>query len=133
MSVTHDQPLAILITAILVELDVVHYLVFDRCLQQLARSFLEQLFEKRLLFIFSSLIERDHFTLWHWRILSFCRPLVSPPGFFFVTERMRLFSAPHPQLSVITRRLARPSLCGTVGSRSQSSPLHHEVSLIGVT
>src|ERR1700746_2057440 len=23
-------------------------------------------------------------------------------GFFFVTERMRLFSAPHPQLSVIT-------------------------------
>jgi hypothetical protein len=26
---------------------------------------------------------------------------VRPPGFFFVTERMRLFSAPHPQLSVI--------------------------------
>src|SRR5215468_4770553 len=102
MSVTHDQSLAILITAILVELDVVHYLVFDRCLQQLARSFLEQLFEKRLLFIFSSLIERDHFTLWHWRILSFWRPRVRPPGFFFVTERMRLFSAPHPQLSVIT-------------------------------
>src|SRR5215831_14673577 len=71
MSVTHDQPLAILITAILVELDVVHYLVFDRCLQQLARSFLEQLFEKRFLFIFSSLIERDHFIFCHWRILSF--------------------------------------------------------------
>src|SRR6516162_2519014 len=104
MSVTHDQPLAILITPILVELDVVHYLVFDRCLQQLARSFLEQLFEKRLLFIFSSLIERDHSTLWHWRILSFWRPRVRPPGFFFVTERMRLFSAPHPQLSVITQK-----------------------------
>src|SRR6516164_5590412 len=102
MSVTHDQPLAILITPILVELDVVHYLVFDRCLQQLARSFLEQLFEKRLLLIFSSLIERDHFTLWHWRILSFWRPRVRPAAFLFLTERMRLFSAPHPQLSVIT-------------------------------
>src|SRR5215469_12923142 len=111
MSVTHDQPLAILITAILVELDVVHYLVFDRCLQQLARSFLEQLFEKRLLFIFSSLIERDHFTPWHWRILSFWRPRVRPPGFFFVTERMRLFSAPHPQLSVITPGMRQRAIC----------------------
>ena len=92
MSVTHDQPLAILITPILVELDVVHYLVFDRCLQQLARSFLEQLFQKRLLFIFSSLIERDHFTLWHWRILSFLAPSGEARRVsFFVTERMRLF------------------------------------------
>jgi hypothetical protein len=49
----------------------VHYLVFDRCLQQLARSFLEQLFEKWFLSIFSSLIERDHFIFRHWRILSF--------------------------------------------------------------
>jgi hypothetical protein len=39
----------------------VHYLLFDRCLQQLAGSFLQQLFEKGLLFIFSSLIKRDHF------------------------------------------------------------------------
>src|SRR5258708_23530959 len=31
-----------------------------------------------------------------------------------------------------SRRLVRPSLCGTVGSGSQSSLLHHEVSLIGV-
>src|SRR6516225_3300067 len=119
MSVTHDQPLAILITPILVKLNVVHYLVFDRCLQQLARSFLEQLFEKRLLFIFSSLIERDHSTLWHWRILSFWRPRVRPPGFFFVTERMRLFSAPHPQLSVITLfrvyRSLKASFCRIFG------------------
>src|SRR6201993_2463241 len=57
----------------------VDYLVLDRGLQQLARSFLEQLFEKRFLFIFSSLTERDHFTLWHWRILSFWRPRVRPP------------------------------------------------------
>jgi hypothetical protein len=71
MPVAHNQPLAILITAILVELNVVYHLVFDRGLQQLARSLLEQLFEKRLLFIFSSLTERDHFSLWHWRILSF--------------------------------------------------------------
>jgi hypothetical protein len=49
----------------------VHYLVFDRCLQQLARSFLEQLFEKWFLSVFSSLIERDHFIFRHWRILSF--------------------------------------------------------------
>ena len=69
MSVAYNKSLSILITSILVELNVVHYLVFDRGLQQLARSFPEQLFEKRLLFIFSSLIERDHFTLWHWRIL----------------------------------------------------------------
>ena len=61
--------------------------------------------EKRLLFNFSSLIERDHFTLRHWRILSFWRPRVRPPGFFFVTERMRLFSAPHSQLLVIPRKL----------------------------
>jgi hypothetical protein len=71
MPVAYHQPLAMLITSIFVELNVVHYLVFDRGLQQLARSFLEQLFEKRLLFIFSSLFKRDHFTLWHWRILSF--------------------------------------------------------------
>src|ERR1700731_3851536 len=38
---------------------------------QFACSFLEQLFEKRFLFIFSSLTERDQFTFWHWRILSF--------------------------------------------------------------
>src|SRR5437667_5320644 len=63
MPIAYNQPLAILITSILVELNVVHYLVFDRGLQQLTRSFLEQLFEKRLLFIFSSLTERDHFIL----------------------------------------------------------------------
>jgi hypothetical protein len=39
------------------------HLLFDRGLQWLACSFLEQLFEKRFLFIFSSLTERDHFTL----------------------------------------------------------------------
>src|SRR5438105_8467122 len=83
MPVAYNQPLSILITPILVELNVVHYLVFDRGLQQLARSFLEQLFEKRFLFIFSSLTERDHFTLWHWRILSFWLPRVRPPRFFF--------------------------------------------------
>ena len=33
MSITHNQPLAILITAILVELNVVYHLVFDRDLQ----------------------------------------------------------------------------------------------------
>src|SRR5690349_14334170 len=71
MPVAYNQPLSILTAPILVELNVVHYLVFYRCLQQLARSFLEQLFEKRLLFIFSSLIERDHFIFCHWRILSF--------------------------------------------------------------
>ena len=32
-----------------------------------------------------------------------------------------------------SRRLVRPSSCGTVGSRTESDPLHHEVSLIGVT
>jgi hypothetical protein len=47
--------------AILVELNVIDDLVFYRCLQKLARSFLQQLFEKRLFFIFSSLIKRDHF------------------------------------------------------------------------
>jgi hypothetical protein len=62
----------------------VYHLLFDRGLQQLARSFLEQLFEKRLLFIFSSLIKRDHFILWHWRILSFWRPRVRPPAFFLL-------------------------------------------------
>jgi hypothetical protein len=51
MPLAYYQALSILITAILVELNVVHYLVFDRCLQQLARPFLKQLFEKRLLFI----------------------------------------------------------------------------------
>jgi hypothetical protein len=40
MPVAYDQALAILITPILVEFNVVHYLVFDRRLQQLARSFL---------------------------------------------------------------------------------------------
>src|SRR5207244_1031659 len=103
MPVTYNQPLSILITSILVELNVVHYLVFDRGLQQLARSFLQQLFEKRFLFIFSSLTERDHFILWHWRIPFFWRPRVRPSGFFLITERMRLFSSPHPQLSVIPR------------------------------
>ena len=44
MPIAYNQPLAILITSILVELNVVHYLVFDRGLQQLTRSFLEQLF-----------------------------------------------------------------------------------------
>ena len=83
MPVAYNQPLAILITPILVQLNVVHYLIFDRGLQQLARSFLKQLFKKRLLFIFSSLIKRDHFTLWHWRILSFWRPRVRLPSFFF--------------------------------------------------
>jgi hypothetical protein len=35
---------------------------------------------------------------------------VRPPGFFLITERMRLFSSPHPQLSVIPHRhLAPPS------------------------
>ena len=63
MPVADNQALSILITSILVELDVVDYFVFDRGLQQLARSFLQQLFEKRFLFIFSSLTERDHFTL----------------------------------------------------------------------
>src|ERR1700756_107960 len=82
MSVAYNQPLSILITSILMELNVVHYLVFDRCLQQLPRSFLEQLFEKRSLFIFSSLIERDHFTFWHWCILSFWRPRVRLPCSF---------------------------------------------------
>src|SRR6516162_10147099 len=53
MPIAHNQPLAILITSILVELNVVHYLVFDRFLQQPVRSFPEQLFQKRLLFIFS--------------------------------------------------------------------------------
>jgi hypothetical protein len=59
MSVAHNQPLSILITAIFVELNVIHYFVFDSSLQQLARSFLEQLFEKWLVRIFSSLIERN--------------------------------------------------------------------------
>jgi hypothetical protein len=71
MPVAYHQPLPILITPILVELNVVDYFVFDRRLQLLARSFLQQLFEKRFLFIFSSLTERDHFILWHWCILSF--------------------------------------------------------------
>jgi hypothetical protein len=71
MSVAYNKSLSVLITSILMELNVVHYFVFDRGLQQLARSFLEQLFEKRFFFIFSSLTERYHFTLWHWRILSF--------------------------------------------------------------
>src|ERR1700745_4130953 len=31
-------------------------------------------------------------------------------GFFFVTERMRLFSAPHPQLSVITHFELNPTV-----------------------
>jgi len=39
MPVAYNQRLAILITSILVKLNVVHYLVFDRVLQQLARSF----------------------------------------------------------------------------------------------
>src|SRR6202011_3717808 len=94
----------ILITSILVELDVVDYLVFDRGLQQLACSFLQQLFQKRLLFIFCSLLERDHFILWHWCILSFWRPRARPPLVSFLTERMRLSLPPHPQLSVIPRR-----------------------------
>src|SRR5262249_40596394 len=109
MPVAYNQALSILITSILVKLNVVHYLVFDCCLQQLARPLLEQLFEKRLLFIFSSLIERDHFTLWHWRILSFLASSGEAAGFFLITERMRLFSAPHPQLSVIPR--SRPFIC----------------------
>ena len=71
MSVAYNKSLSVLITSILVVLNVVHYLVFDRGLQQLTRSFLEQLFEKRFLFIFSSLTERDHFILLQWRILSF--------------------------------------------------------------
>ena len=33
MSVAYNQPLSILITAVFVELNVVHYLVFDRGLQ----------------------------------------------------------------------------------------------------
>src|SRR5438105_15759619 len=83
MPVAYHQPLSILITSILVELDVVDYLVFDRGLQQLACSFLQQLFEKRLLFIFCSLLERDHFILWHWCILSFWRPRARPPLVLF--------------------------------------------------
>jgi hypothetical protein len=60
LPVAYHQPLPILITPILVKLDVVGYLVFDCSLQKLARSLLQQLFEKRFLFIFSSLTERDH-------------------------------------------------------------------------
>jgi hypothetical protein len=103
MTVTYNQPLSILVTAILVELNVVHYLVFYRCLQQLARSFLEQLFEKRFLFIFSSLIQQDHFIFCQWRILlSFLASSREAAALFLITERMRLFSLPHPQLSVIS-------------------------------
>jgi hypothetical protein len=48
--------------------------------------------------------------LWHWCILSFWRPRLRLPGFFLITERMRLFSAPHPQLSVIALQLlSQPS------------------------
>src|SRR5437667_11045189 len=84
----------------------VDYLVLDRGLQQLARSFLEQLFEKRLLFIFSSLTERDHFTLWHWRILSFWRPRVRPPLVSFLLLRGCAFS----QLLIHNFRLYLASL-----------------------
>lgn len=43
------MPLSVLITSILVEFNVVDYLVFDRGLQYLARFLLEQLFEKGFL------------------------------------------------------------------------------------
>src|SRR6516164_7756670 len=90
-------------------------IVFDRGLQQLARSFPEQLFEKRPLFIFSSLTKRDHFTLWHLAHPFFLASSGEAAGFVFVTERMRLFSAPHPQLSVIPQETAR----GLQGDRSR--------------
>src|SRR3984893_11108772 len=79
----------------------VDYLVFDRGLQQLACSFLKNLSKNRLLFIFCSLLERDHFILWHWCIFFFWRPRARPPLVSFLTERMRLSLPPHPQLSVI--------------------------------
>src|ERR1700730_10708199 len=34
----------------------------------------------------------------------FSAPRVRPPGFLFLTERMRLFSSLHPQLSVIPQK-----------------------------
>jgi hypothetical protein len=71
MSIAYHQSLSILIPLILVKLDVVDYLVFNRRLQELPGSFLQQLLQKRLSFILCSLLERDHFTLWHWCILSF--------------------------------------------------------------
>jgi hypothetical protein len=40
---------------------------------------------------------------------------VRPPGFFLITERMRLFSSPHPQLSVIPPR-AISCACGSAPS-----------------
>ena len=40
-------------------------------------------------------------------------PRVRLPGFFFVTERMRLFLPPHPQLSVIP--LGAAFLCARAG------------------
>jgi hypothetical protein len=63
MPIAHNQPLAILITSILVELNERPLPRFRSLLATTARSFPEQLFQKRLLFIFSSLIKRDHFTL----------------------------------------------------------------------
>jgi len=42
-----------------------------------------KLFEKQFLFIFSSLIERDHFILRHWRIPSFLASSGEAAGFLF--------------------------------------------------
>jgi len=59
--VAYHQPLPILIPPILVKLNVLDDLIFDRRLQKLACAFLQQLLKKWFLFIFSSLTERDHF------------------------------------------------------------------------
>src|ERR1700693_5843680 len=41
--------------------------------------------QKRPFFIFCSLLERDHLTLWHWCILSFWRPRARPQLVYFLT------------------------------------------------
>src|SRR6516225_9775180 len=85
-------------------LQILGYFVLDCGLQQLPRSFGQQLFQIAFRFDFCSLLERDH-TNFHPRcILSFGAPRVRSPFGFFSIERMRLSLAPHPQNSVISQR-----------------------------
>jgi hypothetical protein len=65
----------------------VYHLLFDRGLQQLARSFLEQLFEKRLLFIFKLAYQARSLYSLALAHPFFLASSGEAAGFLFVTER----------------------------------------------
>ena len=97
--VAYHQPLSILITSILVELDERRLPRF-RSPPAITCALLPSAIVRKTVSLHLQLAYRAR-SLYSLALVHpfFWRPRVRPPGFFLITERMRLFSAPHPQLS----------------------------------